>query len=115
VVHPPLRPGAVVALEVHIVSADGFDLEVQLDALPATLRLADGSTRHAHVGGRPAWKLRFAGRRPETKAFRVVLAVSPDATPGTRVCLRLRQVASNGGVRDVVELPVCATVRAAAS
>jgi hypothetical protein len=109
--HP--RPGAVSEYALHASSRDAFELRVTLLELPPRLRLArKGTSAYRVVAGHPTWVLRFPGRALVQRTLRLSLAVDAAARPGSKLCVRLRQVASNGGVPDVVPLVACDVVRA---
>jgi hypothetical protein len=111
---PTLAPGAVVTYVYRLTSSDAFDMRVSLLKLPPQLMLVQrGTSRHALEDGRPTWRLALPGGRAGevTRTFSLRVKVAPTARVGSRLCVTLRQVASNGGVPDVVALPVCATVR----
>lgn len=111
VAHPRMVPGARVVYEYRASSADAFDLTVSVTKLPAALRLVRvGSTPYRLVDGRPTWTLRFPGG-PATRSVRIRLEVKASTRIGARLCFTLRQVATNGGVPDVVPLAVCDDVR----
>jgi hypothetical protein len=115
VAQPTLVPGTVATYEYGVTSSDAFVMRVSLLKLPPQLALVPtGTSRHAMADGRPMWALEFPGGRAGrlTRTFRLRVKVAPSARVGSKLCVTLRQVASYGGVPDVVELPVCATVRA---
>jgi hypothetical protein len=112
---PVLVPGAVVTYEYRVTSSDAFDLRVSLLKLPPQLALVKtGTSRYLVADGRPTWDLAFAGGRAGrvARTFKLRVKVLATARVGSRLCVTLRQVASNGGMPDVVALPVCATVQA---
>jgi hypothetical protein len=111
---PTLRPGGVVTYEYRAVSSDAFDLRVSLHELPPQLTLVKGMPPHRLIGGRPTWSFEFPGGRAGevARGFKLKLRVDGATDVGSKVCVRLRQVASNGGVPDVVPLVVCGVVRA---
>lgn len=110
---PELVPGAVATYEYRVTSTDAFDMRVSLLKLPPHLTLVPtGTTRHVIADGRPTWQLAFPGTGHVARTFKLRVKVHPKARVGSRLCVTLRQVASNGGMPDVVALPVCATVRA---
>jgi len=108
---PPLERGAQAAFTYSAHSADAFDLRVTLNPLPRGLRFVRAaSSPFRLVGGRPTWARAFPGRRTVVRTVRIAVRVEPGVRPGTRLCLTLRQVATNGGAPDVVGLRACSSV-----
>jgi hypothetical protein len=107
----PLERGATALFTYRAGSGDAFDLRVTLRPLPRGLRFVRaGSSPSRLVGGRPTWTREFPGRRAVVRSVRIAVRVQTGVAPGTRLCLTLRQVATNGGVPDVVPLRACSTV-----
>ncbi|HWN22491.1 MAG TPA: hypothetical protein VNP93_10995 [Gaiellaceae bacterium] len=106
-----LERGAQAVFTYRASSADAFDLRVTLRPLPRGLRFVRAaSSPFRLVGGRPTWAREFPGRQTIVRSVRIAVRVEPGASPGTRLCLTLRQVASNGGAPDVVPLRACSSV-----
>jgi hypothetical protein len=94
-----------------VSSDDSFVMRVTLVELSPTLRIDRGkSTPFTIVGGKPTWTLRFAQPTParHSLGIRIVFAAPKTVDRKRPFCLGLRQVASNGGVPDVVPIRRCA-------
>lgn len=109
---PRLERAATTVFTYRAGSSDALELRVTLLPLPrGLLFVRTQSSPSKLVGGRPTWARRFPGRTPAVRSVRIAVRTAAGASQGTRLCLTLRQVASNGGAPDVVPLRACASVR----
>jgi hypothetical protein len=108
---PRLAAGSSATFVYRASSADALRLTVSLQPLPKDLRLVRSrTTPYATFAGRPRWELRFPGRSATERRITLRIRVLPTAPVGRRLCFTLLQVASNGGVADVVPRSACARV-----